>query len=352
MKPILRRNTNTITIANFWENYLLSKYNFDPPYQRRSVWSEEKQSFFIDSVLRNFPVPPIFLRQRIDNETGTTTYEVIDGKQRLMSLARFIGNEIPCSSELTEEGAEAEEIAGKFFKDLDAPELLEYKHHFWRYALPVEYVDTATPTVIDQIFDRLNRNGEPLVGQELRNAKYYDSPLLILVKQMAAESFWAERLKNVDQARMEHYEFVSEAIFVILEKGPQHANQAVIDEMYKKYTDKGFNLEQTKQKFDRTTNYLKGLNIEYDRFKLRGVSHLYGLWCFAFHCCAINHPIEALPAKLNSFFTILRDTTQVYVGGAVASYSASMSARTKDQGQRMKRVNALCAYCNVPPVRM
>ena len=71
MSDILNRDTNTITVANFWENYMLDKYNFDPAYQRQSVWSDEKQSFFIDSILKNFPIPPIFLHQKIDDETGS-----------------------------------------------------------------------------------------------------------------------------------------------------------------------------------------------------------------------------------------------------------------------------------------
>lgn len=62
---ILKRDSNSINIASFWEGFSLGKFNFDPPYQRDSVWDEEKQSFFIDSILRNYPIPPIFLHQKL-----------------------------------------------------------------------------------------------------------------------------------------------------------------------------------------------------------------------------------------------------------------------------------------------
>ena len=95
----LERTATTISIASFHEQNQLQKYNYNPPYQRRSVWSEEKQSYFIDSILRNFPIPPIFLHRKIDSDTGKTNFDVIDGKQRLTAIARFINNEIPSANE-------------------------------------------------------------------------------------------------------------------------------------------------------------------------------------------------------------------------------------------------------------
>ncbi|HHQ4590699.1 TPA: DUF262 domain-containing protein, partial [Aeromonas veronii] len=131
MSNILNRETNTITVANFWENYLLEKYNFDPIYQRKSVWSDEKQSFFIDSLLKNFPMPPIFLHQQIDDETGKTKYDIIDGKQRLTSIIRFLKNEIPASDEFENSPFFDENIAGVYFSELDNKSLNEYKRRLW-----------------------------------------------------------------------------------------------------------------------------------------------------------------------------------------------------------------------------
>ena len=77
---ILNRTSNNINIATFWENYNLKKYNFSPEYQRKGdVWSESDKSYLIDTILKNFPMPPIFLHQLIDNDTGKTIYDVIDG---------------------------------------------------------------------------------------------------------------------------------------------------------------------------------------------------------------------------------------------------------------------------------
>lgn len=62
-----------------------------------------------------------------------------------------------------------------FFSDLSTSKYAEVKKLFWRYQMPIEYIDTEDERIIDSIFDRLNRNGERLNGQELRNAKYHDT---------------------------------------------------------------------------------------------------------------------------------------------------------------------------------
>ena len=52
--------------------------NLRPEYQRRLVWDVKKRSLFIESLLLNIPIPPLFLYEQ---ELGR--YEVMDGQQRL-----------------------------------------------------------------------------------------------------------------------------------------------------------------------------------------------------------------------------------------------------------------------------
>jgi hypothetical protein len=345
MTSILNRDTNTVTVATFYENYLLGKYNFDPPYQRKSVWTDEKQSFLIDSIIKNFPIPPIFLHQHIDDETGKTEYDIIDGKQRLTSIVRFIRNEIPVSSEFEDTNFYDQLLAGAYFVDLDQPELSEYKRKFWRYIIPIEYLDTTSKSLIDNIFDRLNRNGEPLTGQELRNAKYHDTDLLNLVEKLADHRFWSARLAHVDLSRMENYEFVSELIFVLLEKGPMEALPPIIDALYEKYTHGQINWNSVEHEFYRVTKFLEALDLNYEGYKIKGVSHLYGLWCFAWVCEQQTVQPEMVRDKLNALFTELRSSqvTNEYV----QDYRITMSSNTKSKAMRERRLEALLRYCGV-----
>jgi len=336
----LSRETNTVTIATFWENHLLGKYNYDPPYQRKSVWSEEKKSFLIDSILQNFPIPPIFLHQKIDTTTGKTTYDVIDGKQRLSAIMQFIRNEIPSSSE--SDLAVSEDVAGVYFEDLDEKSLLPYKSHFWKYAIPIEYVDSEDHRIIDEIFDRLNRNGEPLKGQELRNSKYYDSNLWHAVVELSEQNFWQKRLKSLDAARMEDLEFISELLFEVLEGKPLSANQKILDQMYAKYSKDKEPLVSAKKRFSEVTSYLEALDLDFTKFKISGVSHLYGLWCLAHRCLEQKISESVVKAKLPAFFEMLRSRSLQNVN--VSNYKDSMSSRTKSDSQRLLREASLLEY--------
>jgi len=347
MAITLNRDSNTITIANFYENYALDKYNFNPPYQRKSVWSDEKQSFLIDSILKNLPIPPIFLRQHIDDESGVTSYDVIDGKQRLNSIIRFILNEIPVSNELADSLYD-ENLAGAYFKDLDTDTLSEYKKKFWRYIVPIEYIDTTDEDVIDNVFDRLNRNGEPLTGQELRNAKYHNTIFLKAIKKLADEDFWNTLLFNLELKRMENEEFISELLFVILEEDILEAKPMIIDRLYDKYsTIENDTLELVLTIFQESTKYMVSLNLDYDLYKIKGVSHIYGLWCFSWHCYINNIPNNGLSDKLNNLFTELREGSQ---NDLITGYKKTMTSNTKSKSQRQRRLNVLLQYCEIIPI--
>ncbi|KAH0835723.1 hypothetical protein J3R83DRAFT_9546 [Lanmaoa asiatica] len=63
--------------------------DLEPEYQRDVVWPESKQIGLIDSILRNFYVPPIIFVAH-QHEDGSETKTCIDGKQRLTSIHRCV----------------------------------------------------------------------------------------------------------------------------------------------------------------------------------------------------------------------------------------------------------------------
>lgn len=67
--------------------------DISPKYQRRERWSEEEESELIESFLMNIPIPPIYLAE---DEYGI--YSVIDGKQRLTAINRFLNNKLTLSN--------------------------------------------------------------------------------------------------------------------------------------------------------------------------------------------------------------------------------------------------------------
>jgi len=60
----------------------------DPEFQRNFVWRSDKQSQFIESILLNIPLPPLFINQNTKGQ-----YIIIDGRQRTTTVYRFLTNE-------------------------------------------------------------------------------------------------------------------------------------------------------------------------------------------------------------------------------------------------------------------
>lgn len=333
---ILKRDSNSINIASFWEGVSLNKFNFEPPYQRDSVWSEEKQSFFIDSILRNYPIPPIFLHQKINDDTGKISFEVVDGKQRLNSIVSFIQGDISSSSEVDDD-----DLTGIYFEDLSSDEFKNVKKHFWRYQIPIEYIDTEDEQTIDSIFDRLNRNGEKLNGQELRNAKYHGTSLLNAVDRLVAIPYWSSQLTSVDKKRMEDKELISELFFCCLEDSVFGSNQEAIDNLYEKYAKTPeADLQKSINLFNDSTDYISKLNIEFKTFRASGVSHLYAFFNYSKYCMINRIDNQIASAKLKTFLTDLRDPN--FENKDVHNnYTKTMTSNTKSKYQRERRCQIL-----------
>ncbi|KZS90804.1 hypothetical protein SISNIDRAFT_468310 [Sistotremastrum niveocremeum HHB9708] len=72
--------------------------DLNPDYQRDVVWTDSKQIQLIDSILRNYYIPPIIFAVQQD-DTGAETRTCIDGKQRLTSIQKFMDG-LPAKKQL------------------------------------------------------------------------------------------------------------------------------------------------------------------------------------------------------------------------------------------------------------
>jgi hypothetical protein len=158
----LRRKQTYQNIAWFLDLKNRDLLEMNPPYQRWSVWNLDYKQQFIETLLQAYPSPAIFLFRRVD-EVGKTLFEVVDGKQRLMAIFEFLDNQFPIK-----ENSPLTKHRGKYFQSLERDE----KIAFFDYDISVEYLPTNNEAVINDIFDRLNRNTAKLTAQELRHAKY------------------------------------------------------------------------------------------------------------------------------------------------------------------------------------
>ena len=92
------KNSMSRTIKDLLNEFQSTKIRI-PDYQRSFVWDLDKQRRFIESIFLQVPIPPIFLLEKYEEVEGEERmiYEVIDGVQRLTTLANFESGKLKLS---------------------------------------------------------------------------------------------------------------------------------------------------------------------------------------------------------------------------------------------------------------
>ena len=153
-----------------------------PKYQRRERWKQSAQSELVESFLINVPVPPVYLA-----EDDFGTYSVIDGKQRITTIHRYLREKFRL-----EELTKFPEVNGLKFSEL--PTQLRNALSIRPYLRVVTLLKQTDPELKYEVFTRLNTGGEPLLPQEIRNALYRGN-LNDLLFDLAKNGFIRQQLK-------------------------------------------------------------------------------------------------------------------------------------------------------------
>ncbi|WP_083941417.1 DUF262 domain-containing protein [Sanguibacter suarezii] len=202
--------------------YEQGELELSPKFQRRPVWSIAARSYFLDSLLSGYPVPPIHIRL-VGQESRVGRREIIDGQQRLRTLFDFMGGRFRISRALDSKWS------GMAFDELDVrarEELLYYGFVTYQYQM----LDDAS---VLEMFARLNTYSVSLTRQELRNGKYFGQ-FKTAVYDAAYKhiEFWRSNriVTEAGIARMAEAEITGE-LFALMLDGIQDKKSS-LDEFY------------------------------------------------------------------------------------------------------------------------
>ncbi len=174
--------SSDLSLGSIAEMVASAAIDINPKYQRRERWDVVKQSALIESFLLNIPVPPIFLAE---DEYGR--YSVIDGKQRITAISKFIN-----------EGLKLKDL--ERFKELEGynfnllPKPLNNALKIRPYIRVITLLKQSAPQLKYEVFTRLNTGGESLLPQEIRNVAFM-GPLNDLIFELANNEFLRQQLK-------------------------------------------------------------------------------------------------------------------------------------------------------------
>ena len=170
-----------------------------PKFQRRDRWDDHARSLLIESFLLNLPVPPIYLSEE------STSYKVIDGKQRLTAIRNFFRNDFKL------QGLDYLKEFEGMTRDM-LPE--EQRHKLDFRPLRTVIVQRNTNELLTRtVFRRLNTEGKPLNAQEIRNA-LFDNPLNDKIHRLAENPILLESLK-IKSANSPAYKRMDDLTYVL-----------------------------------------------------------------------------------------------------------------------------------------
>jgi len=209
--------------------------DLNPSYQRDVVWSNTESQMLIESILRGIPLPSVILTQ----VEGKKAHQIVDGKQRLTAILRFIGhhpegrqkassleggqtsfeksfrkfakknhltpqdiakNFFPFPFKLRRDHKPDDpllRLAGKYYDEIKdetvkiGDEKVTVKEIFEsitsEYVIPVIIYHRTPIEAIHRVFGIYNKQGKKLNAEELRNAVYHHLDLMLLLLVLSGD---------------------------------------------------------------------------------------------------------------------------------------------------------------------
>lgn len=174
----MKINAKDPDIATLYHRIQRGTIDLRPDFQRDMVWSKTKQQGLIDTILRDWKFPPIFLVVTT-HDGGIEHLEVLDGQQRLSSIVDFLLDRFPIDGNIEPHDESILRLHGKRFSQL--PEAVRYRIE--QYSLRVHELYDYREGEPYELFFRLNQ-GVTLTPAEKRNTFF--GPVREQIKNIVA----------------------------------------------------------------------------------------------------------------------------------------------------------------------
>jgi hypothetical protein len=216
---------------------------FVPEYQREFIWDYKRQSRFIESVILGLPVPLFFVAEINEgNDEFDGRLEIVDGSQRIRTLAAFISDELTLTGLI-----KLSELNQLKFSDLKPSRQRLLKNTSMRM---IVLSSRADEKVRNEMFDRINTSSVPLEPMETRRGVHRGRFTDFIIKCATKKSFTnLLPMLSYDEKRRKEEEFVLR-FFAFIDSYPKFSfnGESLKDSSVAKFLD----------------NYIKSKNENYN----------------------------------------------------------------------------------------
>ena len=295
-----------------------------PDFQRKLVWSIRHKESFIDTILKGFPFPEIYIAQSgIDLETFQAQQVVVDGQQRLSTIISYINGELPCKKILR-------------YSALDN----QQKAAFLNYDVVVRDLKDASSDTIKEVFRRINLTQYRLNDIEINNAIYegeFISTAKDILNHLDNVSF--PLFSDNELNRMGDLNYIL-MIMATLEEGGYFAGNTMTGEYIVKYDDSYENAETMKDKILNLFHVIETFNLDTDSMWYRK-SNFFTMFV---ELSKVSQIPDDIVAKIHSF----EDEVLANKGNEendFGKYYSVMYTGTNSRSARIKRADIFYKYC-------
>ena len=243
------RDGYDISFGELVSLYEKNELIIQPEYQRLFRWDQTQKTRFIESILLNIPIPPVFVFSDLSGR-----WELVDGLQRVSTVLEFMGKRhdadgnivppfscdgtglIPSLKTIRWPTTDEEDLPD----DRLPPEVLPqaFRLGIRRARVRVEILGQETDAQVKyELFQRLNSGGSNLSEQELRNCIIISisTGAFEKLKSMASNVDFLKMIVGVGEERIKRQYLVELAVrFVVLRNYPYEQGLDVHE-----YLDKG-----------------------------------------------------------------------------------------------------------------
>lgn len=219
----IKHETLTFSLAELVNMYQTNPREIviQPDFQRLFRWTRKQQSDFIESLILEIPIPPLFFYENPDG-----IWDLLDGLQRFSTVLRFFndgeipsehqgvsGNDNECHDERQNDlavplqllpGDYLDQLSGFSFVTLPAQLQMNLK----RARLHIYVLKRETdPMYKYEVFKRLNRGGTQAEDQEIRNCsvRLLGKEFPEFLREIAADTNYRDALARGEEDERNGY---------------------------------------------------------------------------------------------------------------------------------------------------
>jgi Protein of unknown function DUF262 len=326
MSSQIKPSVTNPTIADIYQNIESDKLFLKPDFQRRFVWTHDHQEDFIDTILKGYPFPEIYVCQGdIDTKKLRTTQYVIDGQQRLTTIKKYIDGEHD----------------KPLVKVLKFEELTEdQRRDFLSYQIVVRDIGKVEEDTIREIFRRINLTKFQLDDIEVHNAVYngyFIRTAKEILKDVSLEDYGV--FYDSEFTRMADLHFII-LVMATLENRGYFPRDNEVENYIAEYNDEYQNRDHMKAMLIKTFAIVKDLNLPLDSIWFRKSNFFTLVVELANNIGRIPTDIATLLVELESEILQNKGNTNTEFG----AYYSYMYSGTNNRKARVLRAETFNKY--------